>query len=374
VFVDWFLPGYKAGGPIRSVANLTEQLSAEFDFFIVTSNTDYSESKPYPEIKPDCWTDFADGIRIFYFSKSFLKIRNIKKLIKNTDFDSVYINGIYSFYFSILPQILFRKSKQKIITASRGMLSEQAFSAKNFKKKMFIAATRIFSLYKNTIFHSTDSKEEAELNSLKLKCKGIETVPNLTRKLKQKEFRIGDKQIGILKMVSIARISPEKNTLFALEILGEFQYFGTIEFDIFGSVYNENYWAECQKVIRKLPQNIKVNYKGNIESSKVEETFSQYHLAFMPSVGENFGHSIIESLSAGCPVLIGNNTPWQNLETEGIGFEFPLSEKQKFTDAVKFFLNADSETLNGMSKKAYQFAGKVMNDSEILTKTKKLFL
>ena len=40
VFIDWYLPGFRAGGPIRSCANLISHLSDEFDFNIVTTDTD----------------------------------------------------------------------------------------------------------------------------------------------------------------------------------------------------------------------------------------------------------------------------------------------------------------------------------------------
>ena len=35
VFVDWYLPGFKAGGPIRSCANLISHFSNEYDFFVL---------------------------------------------------------------------------------------------------------------------------------------------------------------------------------------------------------------------------------------------------------------------------------------------------------------------------------------------------
>ena len=31
---------------------------------------------------------------------------------------------------------------------------------------------------------------------------------------------------------------------------------------------------------------------------------------------ENFGHVIVESWQNGCPVLISENTPWKNLESQ----------------------------------------------------------
>ena len=33
-FVDHYLPGYKAGGPIQSIVNLVENLGDEFEFYL----------------------------------------------------------------------------------------------------------------------------------------------------------------------------------------------------------------------------------------------------------------------------------------------------------------------------------------------------
>ena len=37
--------------------------------------------------------------------------------------------------------------------------------------------------------------------------------------------------------------------------------------------------------------------------------FQEYDLLFLPTKGENFGHVILESMSAGTPVLISDTTP-----------------------------------------------------------------
>ena len=67
IFIDWFLPGYKAGGPIRSVANLITHLRNDFKFLVITRNTDYCETIPYKEIQSDQWNILPDGIRVYYF-------------------------------------------------------------------------------------------------------------------------------------------------------------------------------------------------------------------------------------------------------------------------------------------------------------------
>jgi glycosyltransferase involved in cell wall biosynthesis len=147
-----------------------------------------------------------------------------------------------------------------------------------------------------------------------------------------------------------------------------------IVFDIYGSIYNEDYFKECKKNISRLPENIEVNYKGSIENEKVSETFSQYHFAFMPSKGENFGHSILESLSAGCPVLISDQTPWRNLEEKRIGWDIALSDVKKFVKVLENCAEMGQEEYNMLSDNAFEFAKKTTQNPENVELTKQLFL
>lgn len=52
IFIDWYKPGYKAGGPIRSVSNMVDALKDDFQFYIITRNTDYLETTPTPTSIP----------------------------------------------------------------------------------------------------------------------------------------------------------------------------------------------------------------------------------------------------------------------------------------------------------------------------------
>ena len=61
ILVEWFSPGYRAGGPIRSVVNLVEGLKDHFDFKVITTNRDLG-SEPYEgipsELKNNAWLEF----------------------------------------------------------------------------------------------------------------------------------------------------------------------------------------------------------------------------------------------------------------------------------------------------------------------------
>lgn len=93
----------------------------------------------------------------------------------------------------------------------------------------------------------------------------------------------------------------------------------------------------------------------------------------MPSIGENFGHSIFESMSAGTPVIISNNTPWKNLESLNIGWDISLENEHKFADTIIYCSKMNQEEYDSMSEKVFKFAQDFIKNSNLINKTKKLF-
>lgn len=373
VFIDWFLPAYKAGGPIRSVANLIENTYDLFDFYIITSDRDYLERKSLDTVQSNKWVSFDNKASVFYISIDNLTKKTIKSLIESVDYDVAYINGLYSYYFSILPLQLLKRSQKRIIIAPRGMLSTQAFSSKKLKKRIFLTFAKFSGLYKKVRFQATDKKEINDIKKIISPHSFVSFVPNFPKIPSADNLRQCIKDSGKVFLVSIARISKEKNTLFALQVLLEYTFIGSIQFDIYGSVYNESYWNECKKIIKDLPKNIQVNYKDSIHSSYVNEIFSQNHFSFMPSKGENFGHSIFESLSAGRPVIVSDKTPWKELEEKQIGWDIPLNNKVVFAEIIQRCIDMSQDEYNMMSKKAFIFALNYAQDEALIAETKKLF-
>ena len=371
VFIDWFLPGYKAGGPITSVANLTERLKTDFEFFIITRNTDYMETTPYSGIESDTWVNFDTNVKVFYLSKQNINKKYIKQLTYSLKFDTVYINGIYSYYFSILPLTILKTGAKKIIVCSRGMLSKQAFSRKNIKKRGFLFLTKVWGLYKNIEFHATNEQEKKDILAL-LGEKKITVVPNFPKKTLPTKPSPKEKIPNALNLISVARISQEKNLKFALEVLTNSSN-GNICFDIYGSIYDFAYWDNCLQIITNMPPNVKVTLHEPIQSSKVIETFAKYHFSFMPSIGENFGHSLFESMMAGTPVITSKNTPWQNLEEKSVGWDIDLINIKKFIEVIQKCNNMTLEEYLKISENAFNYAQEYANDPKLISNAIQLF-
>ena len=366
MFSDWFLPSYKAGGPITSCANLVEHLSSHFEFWIVTRNTDYCETQPFNGIESDCWINRGEGLYVFYFSAEKLNLRNIKNLIKKTPFDLAYINGVYSFYFSLLPLLLLKFfTKTKVIVAPRGMLSDHAVGVKPFRKKSFLLVARLVGLYRKVVFHATHSDEAGQIaKNLGSRVKTV-VAPNLPAK-RVAVYKNIEKQSGTLRLFSLARISPEKNTLFAINCLQNITS-AKIEFHLYGAIYNSDYWAVCQKAIAQLPNNVSVKYCGSISPNEVQTCIAQYHFLLMPSLGENFGHAIIESFICGRPVIISDNTPWRNLSEKQIGWDISLKNPDEFSRIIQLCCLKDQQNYDLLSKSAFNYATTITANTDTLT-------
>ena len=375
VFTDWFLPGYRAGGPIRSLANLTSQLQNEYNFFIVTRDTDYLQKTPYTSVTSNQWNTPPEisNLNVFYLSTKNISFRKIRSFFKPELYDIVYINGMFSLYFSILPVLYAKIFGMRHIIAPRGMLSQQAFSSKSLKKQLFFKLAGLWNLYKNARFHATMEKEALDIQKiLNIPDKHISIAPNLPKKIIRNMPPIPEKIPGKLKLISIARISPEKNLLYALYRLKHITG-GDIEFSIYGDIYDADYYTQCLKVIQGLPENVKVTYYGSIQSENIPEILQSVHVLLLPSKGENFGHSILESLSEATPVIISKSTPWQNLVSNKAGWDIKLENNNQFESVLEQCLDMKQDVYDQLANGAFNLARAFTGDKANIEKSRELF-
>ncbi len=371
IFIDWFLPAYKAGGPVRSVANIVERLNYKFNFLIVTSDRDLGDNAPYNNIKTDIWLE-KKKYKIIYLSPKKQNYKFIKNIIEQTNFDSAYFNSLFSFKFTLLPLFLVRKKKKdaKIILAVRGMLGDSSLEIKNKKKYVFLKVTSFFNFFRRITWHATNN---TEIENIKDKISPKSKII-LAKNISSKPGVYGAKEItDTIRITNISRIASIKNIHFAIEVLKEVKITKHIIFDIYGPKEDEDYYNKCLKLSKEVPDNINVIFKGTLNHDKVNEVLNKYHFFFFPTLHENFGHVIFEAFSAGLPVIISKNTPWQNLKEKNIGFDIDLSNKNEFIETIEKLSNISQEGYDLMSRKSHEFATKFSSDETITNNTIKLF-
>ncbi|HSB92496.1 MAG TPA: glycosyltransferase family 4 protein [Flavitalea sp.] len=373
IFTDWYLPGFKAGGPIQSCRNLVEALDQDYSIYVFTSDRDLGDAGPYPEIETDKWTRLG-SIWIFYASPKSWSMQEIKRQVVFVEPDIIHLNSAFSLNFTIKPLILFwqKKFSGKLILSPRGMLQAGALKYKPIKKRLFLDLLRLSGLPAKIHFHATDSKEVADIKKHFPRNASIhlaENFPNFSMPV----LRSIVKTPGQLELLYLARISPIKNLSFVLELLMKCQGTGKIRFTIAGKVEDERYWQKCAELIRSLPGNVEVVIHGTVEHAEVLNFLQSFHYYILPTFGENFGHGIFEALLAARPVIISDQTPWRGLESKGLGWDIPLDQPGAFIQVISHAIDLDQSEFDQLSARCHQFALDYRTNNETRNKYIELY-
>lgn len=355
IAIDWYLPGFRGGGPITSIANLVDALGDEYDFLIVTSDTDQGESKPYLEIPTDRWVESGPHCSIWYCSAEGRGYRHFRKLLGETEYDLLYLNSMFSLRFTIFPLWSSRAAKPEVpvLLAPRGMLHAGALSLKPLKKKIFLRIIRLMGIDKHLIFQATDAQEVLDIKGIFGEDTKVLQASNLPR-MHQPPFQSLEKQSGSLRMVFLSRLTEKKGLHFLLELLQT--QTADIHLDIIGPDTEQGYWQRCLALIAQLPKNVTVNKQDGLPPQAAFEKLVTAHCFVMPTLGENFGHAIFESFLAGRPVLISDQTPWQGLENQLIGFDIQLEDHAGFRAAIDRLAAMDQVEWELWAKSSWRFA------------------
>ncbi len=373
-----YLPGFKAGGPIRTLTNLIARLGDEFDFRILTADRDLDDVQPYPDIRPNVWMQRTHE-RVCYLSPNQRKFLSFRHHLTQESYDLLYLNSFFSqlTVYAVTYRRLGLLPARPWIIAPRGEFSPGALQIKWPKKRLFLTFAGISGLYRNLIWQASSEFEAADIRRLVARFHldsnpSILEAPNLPPKMRgAAPTARPTKTKGAARLVFLSRIARMKNLAFALQQLAQGQ--GEITFDIYGPKEDEAYWRTCQQRIADLPENITASYLGPVEPDQASTVFASYHAFLFPTLGENFGHVILESLSAGCPVITSDRTPWRELTQKRAGWDLPLDQPTLFQQAIRQIVEMDHPTWQKWSQGARQVADAFINDPAIIEANRQLF-
>lgn len=360
VVVGSYLPGFKGGGPIRTIANLVELLGDEFDFRIVTADRDLGEERAYAGIQKGEWQRVGKG-KVRYLAPEEQTWDAWRRLLNTLEYDLIYLS---SFFSTLTVQTLWLRRFKQIpnvpaVLAPRGEFSRGALAIKSYKKHPYLAAANLSDLAKDIVWHASSEYEAQDIRRelsapAHVVMAGLPIAWDASDSVERVSLNAGDKTAGHLRAVFLSRLAPKKNLDMALRLLEQVR--GQVQFDIYGTRDDEGYWRICERMIGRLPPNVRGQYCGAALPDQVNRIFSNYHLLLFPTRGENFGYVILEALFAGCPVLISDRTPWRDLEKKGIGWDVPLAEPGNFRAIIQKCIDMDAAEFACWSTRACRFA------------------
>lgn len=376
LFSDWFFPGYKAGGPIKSVTNLSIALQQQMNVYVFTSDTDLNNTQSYSGIQSNEWIKPINDsdVQVFYCSKNELTKNKIEQIIEEIQPSVVYLNHMWSYWFVLQPLLIcwWKFKKIKIVLCPRGALFPSALHYQRtfFKKKALLTLIKFLGIHKKIHFHATTihEKDTIKKNFGDVKIHIANNLPDLHQ---EKLSRI-EKSVGELKIAFIARIVDIKNLLILLNNLNKLKQ--AISLTIAGPAEDEAYWNDCKKVIETFPENITVNYAGEIKPEQVMPLISRHHLYCLPTRGENFGHSIFEAFLIGRPVLISNKTPWLELQSKQAGWDVDIEPADCLKDYIECAANWTQDEFDTHCKGAWEIANNYIHNPNLITDYNQMFL
>jgi glycosyltransferase involved in cell wall biosynthesis len=368
VICDFYLPGFKSGGSMRTVVNMIERLSDEFDFHVITRDHDGNTDKtPYENDRIDDWNQKGPA-QVQYLSRPNITLSNLNRLIRELDPDAIYMNSYFS-WLTVYALILRRFGKIgniPIIIAPEGELAASALKVRRSRKLLFVELSSLVGLHNNVIWKFASEHEVADAKGFCGTGGKFFVAPNMPPKSILPDYQSAqkpEKKPGHVRLIYLSRIHPVKNLRFLLELLMNSD--GQVDLDVYGPDDSSDYLRACKDAAARLPENVSVTFHGQVEYQHVALSMAGGHFFVLPTLGENFGHVFIEALAAGCPLITSDRTPWTGLEEKGIGWDIPLDRPDEWKRVIRRCVEMDDAEYAKLSANARSFAEKWLADGAI---------
>ena len=362
-----YLPAYKSGGPVRTISNMVDRLEGSVEFLIFCRDRDSGDGASFSSIRVDTWNRVGPA-EVFYSTKKSRKIGQLRQEVLRMRPDVVYLNSFLApFCFRyLLLRWLRLVPRVPVIIAARGEFSAGALAIKARKKRAFIfAAVHCLRLYEGVLWQASSALECTEIQRVLGPGRRYFVAPDLPQRLAAGPPGPPAKPLkrpGEIRLVFLSRLAPKKNLLFLFPLLARLR--GQVSLDIIGPPEDEAYTALCRQAAQDVPAHVKIEFKGPVPNERIIETLIPYHLFAFPTLGENFGHVIVEGLLAGNLVAVSDQTPWQDIEAAGAGFVLPLQE-ELWVRAIQSCLDFDDENFRRHSRAAFEYGARLVTQPPV---------
>lgn len=340
IIADWYLPGYSAGGPIKSLSRLVNSLENEFEITLVTRDHDMgNRNEKFHKVSPHKLA------RVVYVSNYFQLIRLL--ISEFSRMNILYLNSFFSFFGAILPLMLTRllSSESLIVLSPRGELLEQRLAHKSKKKKIFLSIFR--SLYSKATFIASSREEHDEIKN-RFENRTV-IIKNLPPEVKVSVFK--NNRSGVYWA---SRIMPYKGLWEALDIC---ETLG-LKLNVYGPIEDKAFFERCQHRFNET-----LLYKGSYKV--LPDSFKYFKVFLFPTHGENYGHVIAESLALGNIVISSERIPWNFTSS---AYHRNCSTFDDYVSTLKVALNSQ-----GQDAELLEEAKELLSNDDILMKYRSLF-
>lgn len=361
IAIDWYLPAFRAGGPIRSIANLIAALGDEFKFHIVCGNRDLGGTADL-DVPTDQWVTVGRA-EVYYVPPHRWTASTWSQLLRDLQPNRLYLNSLYSGPFSRLPWKVARSMGIPTTLAPRGMLGAGALRIKPLRKRLWLMAQKMLGNYDDVTWHASTEQEAEEIRNWFPQAR-ILTALNLPVPFDPQPTPTSDDPN--LTLLSVGRVHPIKNYLHGVHVANALADSGLkICYRIVGPIEDRDEAAR----LKQAAQGITLEFTGPVDPPEVKQHFASAHLVLVPSLNENFGHAVAEAIAHGRPVLVSDQTVWSTMKP-GPSVSCLQLNVTDWVESARNLLRMDHDTLVDHSQEAYHSC---LRDTQHLAAQRRLF-
>ncbi|GAC1309886.1 MAG: glycosyltransferase [Mucilaginibacter sp.] len=309
-----YKPAFVYGGPTMSVSMLCEQL-VKVGVFVTVFTTKANGKEELPVASGESIN--VDGVPVRYFNRvtkdhSHFSPSLLFRLWKDVNkFDLVHIHAWWNLV-SVLSCFIALLRKVPVLVSPRGTLSPYSFGNRHIGAKWLIHQLLGKYLLNESHIHTTTQRERDAVMRL-IHPRSINLLPNFIQLPAAKAISVRPSSTT-LKLIFFSRIEEKKG----LDILLNALTLVTVPYHLTIAGSGNPDYIESLKIIAANNQiENKISWIGFRDDNKTE-LLQQFDLFVLPSYDENFGNAVIESLSAGTPVLISDQVGLADYVKENI--------------------------------------------------------
>jgi glycosyltransferase involved in cell wall biosynthesis len=299
----------------------------------------------------------------------------IHALVRQTPHELLYLNSFFHAGYTLGPltaRRLGRLRVPRVLVAPRGELGRGALQLKAWKKRPFVALSRLVGLHAGLAWHATS---EAERDDIRREVSGdalVFVAPNLGTQafLAPAATARPAKVAGSARLVFASRVMRKKNLAHLLEALPHVR--GEVSLDVYGPLEDAGYWDECLRLAQALPANVSFAHRGAVAAERMPSVLDEYHVFVLPTLNENYGHAIVEALARGLPAVISDATPWNDLAAEGAGTVVALGDPRRLAAAVQGYVDMPAGAFAERSQRAAAYGRARIDDHAAAEATRRM--
>jgi glycosyltransferase involved in cell wall biosynthesis len=240
--------------------------------------------------------------------------KGLSSALRSISHDLIHVHGLW-----LMPNLYAgwaaSRSHRPLIVSPRGMVSDAALQFSKMKKKLFWQFLQGPAYARAACWHATSQMEAEEIRAIGISAP-IAVIPNGIDLPKIPEL-VGNNVMPTL--LSLGRIHPKKGLDRLLHAWSRI-----------ASRHSE--WSlriagpdegDHSNQLRQLASQLaapRVHIEGPLYGEQKWKALAEARLFVLPSLSENFGLSVAESLGAGTPVISTKGAPWSGLVDHHCGW------------------------------------------------------